>query len=146
MNSRIGGTSCSMMLLLAMFLLFGGAVHADTVDVSIASFAFTPDTLNITTGTTVRWTNQDAVAHTSTSDGGVWDSGSLSTGQSFSFTFNTPGDFTYHCTFHPLTMKDALIRVNAPSVPSMSPMSIALLIFLFMLITMWVIHSKRTTA
>lgn len=32
--------------------------------------------------------------------GSSWDSGNLDNGQSFSFTFNTPGMYNYECTYH----------------------------------------------
>src|SRR6185503_10291584 len=69
------------------------------IDVSITSFAFTPPNLTINVGDTVRWTDNGGT-HTTTSDTGVWNSGSLSPGQMFSFTFNTTGTFPYHCAFH----------------------------------------------
>jgi plastocyanin len=62
--------------------------------------AFGVNPLVITMGTTVTWTNTDAIAHTSTSDTGVWDSGILAPGQSFSFTFAQAGTFPYHCAIH----------------------------------------------
>ncbi|MFN8472841.1 MAG: cupredoxin domain-containing protein [Anaerolineae bacterium] len=83
-----------------------------TVDVSIQNFAFNPATITVCQGATVRWTNMDAAPHTTTSDTGVWDSGILTTGQTFSFTFNTLGDFPYHCNVHP-TMH-GLVHVVAP--------------------------------
>jgi plastocyanin len=60
-----------------------------------------PSSLTVSVGDTVTWTNHDGVAHTSTSNTGVWNSGSLSNGQSFSFIFSTVGSFPYHCTIHP---------------------------------------------
>jgi plastocyanin len=50
----------------------------------------------------------DAVAHTVTSDTGVWDSGTLATGQSYSHTFDQPGTYPYHCAIHPF-MKATII-------------------------------------
>ena len=78
-----------MSLLMLAVLVFASTsdAQAQIVDVDIAGFAFSPQTLNITTGTTVRWTNQDAAPHTSTSDAVGWDSGTLTIGQQFSFTF-----------------------------------------------------------
>jgi plastocyanin len=71
-----------------------------TVDVSIQNYAFQPQNVTISPGTTVRWTNADSATHTSTSDTGVWNSGTLNQGQSFQYTFNTPGTYTYHCDVH----------------------------------------------
>lgn len=69
--------------------------------ISIAGMAFGPSTLTVKAGTTVTWKNNDGVAHTVTSDDGTtFDSGTLSSGASFSFTANTAGTFAYHCTIH----------------------------------------------
>src|SRR5438552_985280 len=50
-------------------------------DVSIVDFAFNPQAITVTTGTTVRWTNTGSIIHSSTSDTAVWDSGILNSGQ-----------------------------------------------------------------
>jgi len=69
--------------------------------VVIENFAFSPATLTVSVGTTVTWTNNDSTAHTVTSRTQTFDSGRLSQGQSFSYTFNQKGDFEYYCTYHP---------------------------------------------
>ena len=92
---------------------------AGTVGVGIRDFAFTPATLSIKAGTTVRWTNSGPSAHTTISDDGVWASGVLgapnsggggsgyggggsgSPGGTFEFTFTNPGTYGYHCNLHP---------------------------------------------
>src|SRR5689334_22988331 len=63
--------------------------------------AFNPDDLTVTVGSTVTWTNTDSIAHTSTSDTRVWDSGSVAPHAQFSMTFPTAGRFPYHCAIHP---------------------------------------------
>jgi plastocyanin len=79
--------------------------HAATVPVSIVDFAFSPQNITINVGDTVMWTNNGAALHTTTSgsnctfDGVGWNS-ELSSGMSFSRTFNTPGTFPYFCSFH----------------------------------------------
>jgi nitrite reductase (NO-forming) len=58
--------------------------------------------LMIPLGTTVTWTNNDpTMPHTVTDAGGSFDSGLIQPGQSWSFTFDKPGDFEYFCTLHP---------------------------------------------
>jgi plastocyanin len=83
------------------------------VAVTIQDFSFSPATLTIKAGTSVKWTDNGPSAHTTTSDTGVWDSGTLSApsgggpyggssaGGTYQFTFNTPGTYHYHCTLHP---------------------------------------------
>jgi plastocyanin len=57
--------------------------------------------IQVRVGTTVTWTNQDNVQHSVTFKNGMKDSGLLSQGQSFSYTFNTPGTYQYYCSVHP---------------------------------------------
>ena len=59
--------------------------------------------LVVKAGTQVTWVNRDNTQHTTTSNSGLWDSGILNPGQSFSFTFNTPGTYSYICNVHPMT-------------------------------------------
>jgi len=69
-------------------------------DVSIANFAFDPQTITITVGSAIKWTNNDTVTHTSTSDTNVWDSGNIAPTDSYTHTFNTAGSYPYHCAIH----------------------------------------------
>jgi plastocyanin len=43
----------------------------------------------------------DRDSPTTTSDVPGWDSGTISPGRQFSFTFQTDGTYPYHCSFHP---------------------------------------------
>jgi plastocyanin len=70
-------------------------------DMVIQNYAFSPRTIQVAVGTTVTWTNQDAALHTVTFDNGMANSGNLMRGQSFRYTFTTPGTFRYRCVFHP---------------------------------------------
>ncbi len=47
----------------------------------------------------------------------LWDSGVLTPGESFSYTFDTPGTYVYRCDFHPVTM-GAVIVVQAREAPT----------------------------
>ena len=67
--------------------------------VSMKDFAFSPATIRVPAGATVRWKNDDSVAHTVTSKG--FDSGNLDGGRSFTFTFTKSGSYAYVCTYHP---------------------------------------------
>ena len=71
-----------------------------TKSVNIQGFEFQPQTLNVTVGTTVVWTNKDGVSHTVTGNGNAFDSGNLSGNETFEFTFNEAGAFDYFCRFH----------------------------------------------
>ena len=63
--------------------------------------AFNPSSISVAAGTTIKWTNKDAVAHTVTGNNGVFNSTNLNTNSTFSFTFTSPGNYQYHCALHP---------------------------------------------
>lgn len=72
--------------------------------VVIVGNAYVPASIQIRDGMAVKWVycepaNSDS--HTVTSDGGLWDSGLLSRGSTFTRTFATTGSFPYHCIPHP---------------------------------------------
>jgi plastocyanin len=71
-----------------------------TARVRIVDFRFRPGTIEVARRTRVRWTNQGGVSHTSTSTNGMWDSGTLAPGDSFSRVFRRAGTFTYACSIH----------------------------------------------
>jgi plastocyanin len=86
-----------------------------TVDVSIGDFFFAPQSVTIKVGDTVRWTNNGAAPHTTTSGtsptgDGKWASGILSSGQSFSFTFTQAGTFPYFCAVHPFMIGTVTVQ------------------------------------
>ncbi len=78
--------------------------------VSIRNFAFMPNTITVSKGATVVWTNNDSVSHTVTSDNGKFDSGTLSPGKTFSFTFDTPGAYNYHCSIHTYMKGEIIVQ------------------------------------
>jgi plastocyanin len=75
-----------------------------TVLVAVQNFTFLPANLRVPRGTTVTWINCEPAGiepHSTTSDVGLWDSGTVSPGNAFSVTFDESGTFTYHCVPHP---------------------------------------------
>jgi plastocyanin len=95
-------------------LFLSANAYAAIVDVSIVNFSFVPQTVTVNTGDSVRWTNNDSTAHTTTS--GMWDSGILQQGAQFSFTFNSPGSFPYFCSIHSF-MTGTITVIPASAVP-----------------------------
>jgi plastocyanin len=79
-------------------------------EVWIQGMAFNPSLITITAGTTITWTNKDAIAHTVTSDATMFDSGSIVFNGTFSFTFTTTGTFKYHCTPHPTMVATVVVN------------------------------------
>ncbi len=63
---------------------------------------YSVNVLRIPVGTTVTWTNDDPeMIHTVTEVDGVFDSGFMSSGDAWSYTFDTPGEYEYYCLPHP---------------------------------------------
>ena len=70
-------------------------------EVRLDDFAFAPANIVIDVGTTVTWTNYDSVEHTVTSDeGDELESERLGEDGTFRHTFDTPGEYYYHCKPH----------------------------------------------
>jgi plastocyanin len=69
--------------------------------VGIVNFAFSPATLTVPVGTTVTWTNRDQDAHNVVDRAGTFRSPTLNPGDTYRYTFNQPGQYSYLCTIHP---------------------------------------------
>lgn len=72
----------------------------EALRITIANFAFSGDTSG-SVGDTVTVVNNDSVTHTWTATGGAFNSGNLSGGDTFSFTFQTAGTYAFFCQIHP---------------------------------------------
>jgi plastocyanin len=78
-----------------------GAPAAET-EVRVDNFTFMPGTLTVARGTTVKWVNRDDIPHTVVSDDKTtFKSKALETDDSFTYTFDKPGTYTYFCSIHP---------------------------------------------
>ena len=92
-----------------------------TVDVAMNEYAFSPPSLEIYAGDTIRWTNTGEIQHNTTSDGGAWKSDTLmDPGETFAFTFGAPGTYTYRCSLHANQGQRGTIVVRA-GLPSALP-------------------------
>lgn len=91
-----------------------GGAPADTVGMT-NTLEYTPDTLTVRAGDAVLWKNGSALVHTVTGDESKatlegsadipegaepFDSGRLDPGQTFTHTFETPGEYDYFCVPH----------------------------------------------
>ncbi len=73
-----------------------------THDVAITSTGFSPSSITIKAGDSVRWTNQDTTTHDAMADDHTsWGSPNLSPGKVWSQVFGQSGTFGYHCHIHP---------------------------------------------
>jgi plastocyanin len=73
---------------------------------ALTTNAYQPNPVQVSTGATVTWTNDDAQPHTATSGqnaapDGRFDSGIMAPGATFDFTFTEAGEYPYFCLLHP---------------------------------------------
>ena len=88
----------------------------DSGEVSITKDSFTPATLRIKVGQSVNWTNKDDAVHqiyadphpTHTSIPELY-SDPLNKGDSFSYTFDKKGTYSFHEEMNPLVLKGTII-------------------------------------
>ena len=78
----------------------GSGSSMDEVVVMVKDSKYEAKELTVQAGTTVTWIMDASFPHTVTADDGSFDSGRMSNGQSFSFTFDQPGEFPFYCTLH----------------------------------------------
>lgn len=62
--------------------------------------AYNPTQLAVDSGTTVTFTNKDNANHSVTSSSGIFTSGKISKGNSYTYTFNTVGTYYFYCDYH----------------------------------------------
>lgn len=91
------------------------AAEARTAIIEIRGMKFEPATLTIAAGTRVTWVNDDTMPHTVADKGHVFRSAALDVKDQYSFTFATPGDFTYFCTLHPFMVGRVIVRLAGSS-------------------------------
>lgn len=85
---------------------------ASVAGIEMKGSSFSPANIKIKKGTTVTWTNKDSIEHDVVPDDpspAFKGSGRLlSKGESYSFTFNTVGKYSYFCTPHASFMKGTI--------------------------------------
>ena len=73
---------------------------------ALTTDAYQPNPVQVSTGATVTWTNDDAQPHTATSGqnatpDGMFDSSIMAPGATFEHTFTEAGEYPYFCLLHP---------------------------------------------
>ena len=104
--------------LLVALVVATASASASGPSVVVADYSFKPNTITISVGETVTWTNAGPDSHTVTADGGSFDSGGLGVNDSFANVFDTAGTFEYHCAFHPTRMHGTVVVLGAGVSPS----------------------------
>lgn len=80
------------------FVLFvlPAAASAATVNVTMHDDYFSPQAITVNAGDTVVWTNEGTTDHTVNADNGLFNSGLIAPGGSFSETLSAGGTYAYH--------------------------------------------------
>lgn len=79
----------------------------DAAAVTIATFQFAPDPVEVTAGTTITFRNEDKINHSVTAGTRgdptpeVFDGLLEDAGATFELTLEAPGTYDYFCSFHP---------------------------------------------
>jgi len=83
------------------------SVYASSPNCTDTDTCYSPSELTIPVGSNVTWLNDGGVIHTVTSGNplegpdGIFDSGIIMSGDTFSYTFSEAGNYQYYCTIHP---------------------------------------------
>jgi len=77
-----------------------GQAAAETIQVTIKGLAFSPTQITAHVGDTIKWVNDDFVAHTATARNGAWDINLAphATGQ---IVLKRAGTVAFYCRYHP---------------------------------------------
>lgn len=81
---------------------------ANSVEVRIEDYSYSPEELTVPVGTKVTWTNYDDVKHDVVSSDKHFESSRLDTNEKYSFTFTEAGSYEYFCSLHKM-MKGKII-------------------------------------
>jgi plastocyanin len=108
----------------AITFLFLGSISSRgaTANVQVGDFFFSPFSVNIRPGDTVRWTNATTRTHDTTSKAAppLWGSGNVLPNGTFSFTFPNLGSFPYQCVQHQQFNQTGTVVVAANVAPTVA--------------------------
>ncbi len=77
-----------------------GAAPDGTVIIAMEDDRFAPNRIEVPVGTTVTWVNEGADWHSVAAFDASFESPQLASGESFSYTFTTPGEYPFICKHH----------------------------------------------
>lgn len=105
--TTVGAATSTTVTSAATSTTMGGDASAED-SIVMSQTSFVPDEITVAVNTTVTWTNNDTIAHTTTSDDGTWDSGTMAPDDTFEVTFDEAGTYEYFCTIHASTMRGTI--------------------------------------
>ncbi len=102
----------ALLTIITSIMMAGSAFSQDTTEVLMQNFKFNPDTITVQKGQVVQWiqdvngVEHNTVSGTISADGncspdGLWESPLYENkGETFSYAFDSVGQFSYYCTPH----------------------------------------------
>ena len=105
-----------MLLSLLALLVVAPAGSAATKAVSIKRSSFSPATVTIVAGDTIRWRNEDTRNHQIVATTGTFASPILGPGRTYSFTFDSAGTYRYRDALVPTTVGTIKVAGAPPAV------------------------------
>jgi plastocyanin len=88
------------------------ATAARTVRTGIKNTNYLQSRIEVTVGTTVEWTNHDALIHSVTAEDRSFNSGLIQPGKTFRHTFTKAGTFNFFCMPHPFMRGKIVVKEN----------------------------------
>ena len=110
MLSRLGLAVAFALACVAPTSFAAELAASKAVTVPIKNFAFMEMTTTVAVGGSVTWKNLDGEPHTVVSTDGLFRSGGLDEGDSFTFRFQKPGVYKYICSIHPQMKASIVVR------------------------------------
>ncbi|MEA1652469.1 cupredoxin family copper-binding protein [Nitrospirillum sp. BR 11164] len=84
-----------------LFCALTGLAQAETVEIRIDNFTFSPAEVHVAPGTTIVWVNADDIPHAVAANDKSFRSKVLDTEEKYSRTVAGPGTIDYFCSLHP---------------------------------------------
>ncbi len=116
-----------LVLSLSLLLMVGGlassGVYAHDVSVGVArdaeqnpqdfNWIFNPTSVTVNVGDTVTWMKNSEFPHTSTASNRAWDSGNITPGGRYAFTFRNVGTYRFFCAYHEGQVGTVIVKEQA---------------------------------
>jgi plastocyanin len=111
------------LLLIAAIFFMAISSFATTHTITVADFSFTPSTMTVTLGDTIKWVWTGPSNHTTTSTsvpGGAasWSQNLNASSTSFTYVPAVVGTYNYHCNIHPSLMSGTITVVSSANTPN----------------------------
>ncbi len=90
-------------------------------DMVMVDFAYQPTSLTIDLGSTITFANAGVAPHTVTARSGLFDSGFIASGDTYTRTFDEAGTYQIFCTIHPEMSAEIIVPGGDGAIPPPAP-------------------------